>query len=121
MRAVAIPAFGDADVLTRMDLPVPAPEPGAVAILSPDKIGAATAFGYDAVVVCDEAPSRAVELTDGAGFDVVVDTSPPCGLGRRGDIRVAVSDHLPLEEAAQAHRRLESGATTGKLIRDVRR
>ncbi len=77
------------------------------------KLGAATAFGYDAVVVRDELPSRAAELTDGAGFDVVVDI-----VG--GPSRSRGLDRPPLEEATQAHRRLESGATTGKLIRDVR-
>jgi NADPH2:quinone reductase len=36
-----------------------------------------------------------------------------------GRIHVEISDHLPLREAAQAHERIESGATTGKLVLDV--
>ncbi len=35
-----------------------------------------------------------------------------------GDLRVQV-EALPLEQAAQAHQRIESGATTGKLVLDV--
>jgi NADPH2:quinone reductase len=33
-----------------------------------------------------------------------------------GSIRVPLSDRLPLDEAATAHRRIESGASTGKLV-----
>jgi NADPH:quinone reductase len=33
-----------------------------------------------------------------------------------GSIRVLLSDRLPLDEAATAHRRIESGASTGKLV-----
>ncbi|MGW4499333.1 quinone oxidoreductase family protein [Micromonospora sp. NPDC004336] len=36
-----------------------------------------------------------------------------------GDLRVRV-DVLPLDQAVEAHRRIESGATTGKLVLDVR-
>ncbi|MCO6009225.1 zinc-binding dehydrogenase [Actinoallomurus purpureus] len=36
----------------------------------------------------------------------------------KGDLRVQV-ETLPLEQAAQAHRRIEAGATTGKLVLDV--
>jgi NADPH2:quinone reductase len=38
-----------------------------------------------------------------------------------GRVTVDVTDVLPLAQAAQAHRRLESGATQGKLVLDVRR
>lgn len=41
------------------------------------------------------------------------------GLVLDGRIHVEISDHLPLREAAQAHERIESGATTGKLVLDV--
>ncbi|AQZ68729.1 quinone oxidoreductase [[Actinomadura] parvosata subsp. kistnae] len=37
-----------------------------------------------------------------------------------GDLRVRV-ESLPLEQAAQAHRRIESGRTTGKLVLEVAR
>lgn len=37
----------------------------------------------------------------------------------RGDLRVQ-TEVLPLGRAAEAHRRIESGATTGKLVLDVR-
>jgi NADPH2:quinone reductase len=36
----------------------------------------------------------------------------------KGDLRVRV-ETLPLEQAAEAHRRIESGRTTGKLVLDV--
>jgi NADPH2:quinone reductase len=45
------------------------------------KVEAAGRFGYDAVVVRDELPARAAELSGGAGFDVVVD--PVGGATRR--------------------------------------
>jgi len=38
----------------------------------------------------------------------------------RGDIRVDVTDVLSLEEATEAHRRIERRATTGKLVLRVR-
>src|SRR3954452_21375616 len=47
---------------------------------SASKIEAAKRFGYDEVVVRDELAARADELTDGGGFDVVVD---PIGGGSR--------------------------------------
>jgi NADPH2:quinone reductase len=142
---------------------------------------AAKRFGYDEVVVRDELASRAGELTDGGGFDVVVD--PIRGGARRasfdllrlggrliamgnasgaddvtfganelwfgstalmgfnlaafsgtypervggalrraleavrsGDMRVDVSDQLPLDQAPEAHRRIESGTSVGKLV-----
>ncbi|MFI0773531.1 zinc-binding dehydrogenase [Streptomyces sp. NPDC021212] len=33
-----------------------------------------------------------------------------------GELRVDVGQVLPLRDAAEAHRRLESGRTTGKLV-----
>ena len=38
----------------------------------------------------------------------------------RGTMRVQVSDRLPLARAADAHRLVESGASTGKLVLEVR-
>ena len=38
----------------------------------------------------------------------------------RGTMRVQVSDRLPLARAADAHRLVESGAGTGKLVLEVR-
>lgn len=35
---------------------------------------------------------------------------------RRGDLELAIHDRYPLEATAQAHRDLESGTTTGKLL-----
>jgi len=40
---------------------------------SPGKVEAAKAFGYDEVLLRDEFGERASELTDGRGFDVIVD------------------------------------------------
>jgi NADPH2:quinone reductase len=34
----------------------------------------------------------------------------------RGDVRVAVTDVLPLEQASEAHQRIERGTTVGKLV-----
>lgn len=34
----------------------------------------------------------------------------------RGEVRVDVTDVLPLADAAEAHRRIERRATTGKLV-----
>ncbi|QLH25758.1 zinc-binding dehydrogenase [Streptomyces sp. Rer75] len=148
---------------------------------SPDKIEAATAFGYDKVVLRDDLPGAVAGLTDGRGFDVAVD--PVGGAARRasldalaqggrlvamgnasgaddvpfsanelwfsgkgvlgfnlgalsgerpeavssvlrqavgavldGELRVDVGQVLPLRDATEAHRRLESGRTTGKLV-----
>jgi NADPH:quinone reductase len=39
----------------------------------------------------------------------------------RGEVRVEVADILPLEDAAEAHRRIERRATTGKLVLRVDR
>lgn len=153
---------------------------------SPTKVEAAQAFGYDEVLVRDEFGERAAELTDGMGFDVIVD--PVGGPTRRasyevlanggrliamgnasngedvgfganelwfagkavmgfnlaafsatdpgvvhdalaraadamasGDLRVDVSETLSLEEVEQAHRRIESGQTTGKIVLSVAR
>jgi NADPH2:quinone reductase len=36
----------------------------------------------------------------------------------KGELRVQV-ETLPLEQAAEAHRRIESGTTTGKLVLEV--
>lgn len=36
-----------------------------------------------------------------------------------GELRVEVSARLPLEKAAEAHRRIESGSSTGKLVLDL--
>lgn len=38
----------------------------------------------------------------------------------RGEVRVVVTDILPLEQASEAHRRIEQGTTTGKLVLRVR-
>jgi NADPH2:quinone reductase len=35
---------------------------------------------------------------------------------RRGDLELAIHDRYPLEATGQAHRDLESGTTTGKLL-----
>jgi NADPH:quinone reductase len=145
------------------------------------KVEAAKRFGYDEVVVRDELAARADELTDGGGFDVVVD--PIGGSSRRasfdllrlggrliamgnasgaddvtfganelwfgstalmgfnlaafsaaypdrvgealqraleavrsGSMRVDISGRLPLDEAPEAHRRIESGTSVGKLV-----
>jgi NADPH2:quinone reductase len=37
----------------------------------------------------------------------------------QGKIHVAVTDVLPLEQAGEAHRRIERGATVGKLVLHV--
>lgn len=145
------------------------------------KIEAARACGYDEVVVRDRFPDRTAELTQGAGFDVVVD--PVGGATRRasydalaaggrlvamgsassddddmftanelwfsgksvipfnlaalsagrpelvghalaravealtdGALRIDLRDQIPLERAADAHRKIESGAGSGKLV-----
>jgi NADPH2:quinone reductase len=145
------------------------------------RIQAARAFGYDEVIVRDRFADRVAELTDGAGFDVVVD--PVGGANRRasygalaaggrliamgnaagdddgvftadelwaggksviafnlaalssagpalvghalrravqamtaGELRIEVRDTIPLERAAGAHRKIEAGAGSGKLV-----
>lgn len=151
----------------------------------PEKVAEANNLGYDEVILRDELAARSEELTDGRGFDVIVD---PVGgparqtslnalaLGGRliamgnasgaddvkvganelwlsgkgmlgfnlaalsagdpglvgqalrraldlvldGRLRVAISARLPLDQAAEAHRRIESGATTGKLVLETR-
>ncbi|MFC6882467.1 MULTISPECIES: quinone oxidoreductase family protein [Actinomadura] len=61
-----------------------------------------------------------------SGFNLAAfSAADPAGAGRAlrralaaaasGDLRVQV-EALPLDEAAEAHRRIESGATTGKLV-----
>lgn len=42
------------------------------------------------------------------------------GLLARGIVRIDVTDILPLEQAAEAHRRLENRATVGKLLLRVK-
>lgn len=145
------------------------------------KIQAARAFGYDEVIVRDRFSDRVAELTDGAGFDVVVD--PVGGATRRasydalaaggrliamgsaagdddgvftadelwaggksviafnlasfsagrpelvghalrravqamtdGELRIEVRERFALERAAGAHRKIEAGAGSGKLV-----
>jgi NADPH:quinone reductase len=147
---------------------------------SPEKVAAARAFGYDEVVVRADLEQAAARLTDGRGFDVVVD--PVGGPSRRasyaalalggrmlvvgnasaaedvafgagelwfsgkalmgfnlreaaeqrpeevgaalrravaavldGSVRVAV-EPVAFDAVADAHRRIEAGATTGKLV-----
>ncbi len=36
-----------------------------------------------------------------------------------GELKIEVSDVLPLAEAAEAHRRIEQGHTTGKIVLDT--
>ena len=44
-----------------------------------------------------------------------------CGeLMAAGRLRVHVADTFPLEQAAEAHRRIETGGMTGKLVLVVR-
>ena len=38
----------------------------------------------------------------------------------QGKVRIDVTDVLPFEQAAEAHRRIEQRATTGKLVLQVR-
>jgi NADPH:quinone reductase-like Zn-dependent oxidoreductase len=73
------------------------------------------------VIVRDQLTDQAGPLTGGAGFDVVVD--PVGGLTRRtsldvlaGRIGIDVRDQLPLADASEAHRRIGSGRSTGKLV-----
>ncbi len=147
----------------------------------PEKVAEANDLGYDEVILRDELAARSEELTDGRGFDVIVDpvggptrrtSIDALALGGRliamgnasgaddvkvganelwlsgkgmlgfnlaaisagdpglvgqalrralglvldGRLRVAISARLPLDQAAEAHRRIESGATTGKLV-----
>jgi NADPH2:quinone reductase len=144
------------------------------------KVAAARKLGYDEVLLRDEWPERAEELTGGRGFDVVVDqvggpqrrrsldalaplgrvvvmgnasgaddvalssnglwlsnraaagfnlhalaAADPDLVGQAlrravaavaaGRIRIEV-DELPLDAAAEAHRRIEAGSSTGKIV-----
>ncbi len=150
----------------------------------PEKIDKAAAFGYDTVVLRDDLADRAEFLTDGRGFEVIID--PVGGPIRRtsigllsgggrlvamgnasgadpihvdtndlwfagtavlgfnlaalanthaervgdalrtaitdvlGDrLHVPITERLPLTDASQVHRQIESGKTIGKLILDV--
>jgi NADPH:quinone reductase len=148
------------------------------------KIPVAEKFGYDAVLLRDGWPDRAGELTDGEGFDVIVDqvggpqrelnlaalaplgrlvvmgnasgaadvqlssndlwltnravagfnlqaltAAQPARVGEQlrralaavadGEVEIVV-EKLPLAEAPHAHRRIEAGTTTGKLVLVVR-
>ena len=66
---------------------------GAAAVVgsvgSAAKIDAVRAFGYDEVIVRDQLADRVAALTDGAGFDVIVD--PVGGPTRRASLDALAS------------------------------
>lgn len=67
-----------------------------------------TVSGFDLAAFAGIAPAEAGRALRGALAAVA-----------SGDLRVQVEE-LPLERAAEAHKRIESGATTGKLVLAVR-
>jgi NADPH2:quinone reductase len=67
-----------------------------------------TVSGFNLAAFADAFPAEAGRALQGA-----------VAAAASGDLRVQV-ESLPLSRAAEAHRRIESGATTGKLVFDVR-
>jgi NADPH:quinone reductase-like Zn-dependent oxidoreductase len=80
----------------------------------------------DGLLVClpSRAAAAAVEHATGRGMRATGVVVEPDGhaleqlaeLARRGELRTHVSERLPLERAAEAHRLIESGRTTGKIV-----
>ncbi|MEU4232048.1 zinc-binding dehydrogenase [Nonomuraea sp. NPDC026600] len=111
---------------------------------SPAKIEKARAFGYDEVVLREQVAEAGrfdvvVDMVGGAarrtstvsGFNLAAFSAAfPTEAGRAlhravaaaasGELRVQV-ESLRLEQAAEAHRRIESGRTTGKLLLEIER
>jgi NADPH:quinone reductase-like Zn-dependent oxidoreductase len=88
VRAVRFHAYGDPEVLRLDEIEEPRPAVGEG--------------------VCDLAVGGRVAFVDAAG-----------GYSERvasGELEVAIDRIHPLSEAAEAHRRLESRATSGKLL-----
>ena len=91
MRAVTIPRFGDADILTLTDVPTPK-----------------GVLGFNLAAFSATHPARAGQALRRA-VDAVL----------AGRIEIDVRDQLSLTDAANAHRRIESGRSTGKLVLSV--
>lgn len=89
MRAVRFHQTGAPEPLRCETLPIPRPGPGEVLVRI--------------VCACGEGPHRRVWLGN---------------LVRRGEVMPCIHDVLPLEQAAQTHRLMESRRVVGKLLLD---
>jgi NADPH:quinone reductase len=122
MRAVGVTAFGDADVLQIVDLPVPEPGDGEVRV----RVSAATVNPSDAAFRAGVFghPPRGDGPPHVAGWELagVIDAAGP-GAGWSPGERVfaIVLPYLtgrgaPAADAALAHQQLEAGGTRGRLV-----
>ncbi|GAB3878663.1 zinc-binding dehydrogenase [Microbispora bryophytorum] len=87
-RTVVFSAYGGPEVLRVAGLEPDEPGPGAIRV----RVRAAAPDGVDAALA---------RLT---------------ALYEKGDLKVRIQEAIPVEEVARAHRLIETGHTTGKLV-----
>jgi NADPH:quinone reductase len=123
MRAVTIRAFGDPDGMDVVDRPAPAPAPGEVVIRT-EAIAVGVVGGHPPA---DFGTAILGAFQRSVSFGTLsLATIPWAELARvrteqfaaavRGQVHPVVHDVMPLDAAADAHRRMDAGEVFGRIV-----